>query len=195
MFIKENHVRLIEPVPLELFNSTKNEINSIDWNSKSVQSDFRKLNPVFSTSDTKHIRSPKLKFNSPKTREAMSDILECKDSVSRYMYPWINKLIDWCYSAVNGKELGRIMVVKLFPGGRVMPHVDTGKYFQRYHRFHVPLITNNQVLFMGPSDTKPIHMPTGILCQLMNRQLHGVENNSNDDRIHIIVDIDTDKFD
>ena len=195
MFIKENHVRLIEPVPLELFNSTKNEINNINWDSTSIISDFRKRDPVFKTSLTTHLRVHKLEHSTPRTREAVSEIVECKDSVSRYMYPEVNKMIEWCYSTVNGKELGRIMIVKLLPGGRVIPHIDTGMYFQRYHRFHVPITTNSQVLFIGPSDTKPIHMPNGILCQLMNRQLHGVENNSNDDRIHIIVDINTDMFD
>lgn len=195
MFVKENHVRLIEAVPIELFNCAKDEVDDIDWNSNIVKSDFRKLDPAFSTSITRHLRTHKLEFNTPRTREAVSDIVECKDSALRYMYPQVNKLVDWCYSAVNGKELGRIMVVKLLSGGRVIPHIDTGLYFQRYHRFHVPLITNNQVLFMGPSNTKPIHMPYGILCQLMNLQLHGVENNSKDDRIHLIVDINTDKFD
>jgi|LakMenE01Jun11ns_1017448.scaffolds.fasta_scaffold9958406_2 hypothetical protein len=195
MFIKENHVRLIESVPTELFNSTKNEIDNINWDSTTVISDFRKRDPVFATSITTHLRTHKLEQNTPRTREAVSDIIECKDSSVRYMYPQINSMIEWCYSVVNGKELGRIMVVKLLPGGRVIPHIDTGLYFQRYHRFHVPITTNSQVLFIGPADNKPIHMPKGILCQLMNRQLHGVENNSNDDRIHIIVDIDTNKFD
>ena len=195
MFIKKNHVRLIEPIPMELFNSTKNEVDAIDWDLSLIQSDFRKLDPVFSTSITRHLRTHKLEVDTPRTREAVSDIVECKDSMLRHMYPNINKMVEWCYSAVAGTALGRIMVVKLLPGGRVMPHIDIGMYFQSHHRFHVPITTNSGVVFTGPINTIPIHMPKGVLCQLMNLQLHGVENNSNDYRTHIIIDINTNKFD
>ena len=57
---------------------------------------------------------------------------------------------------------------------------------RRCHRIHLPLITNDEVIFdVGESSMK---MAEGELWEINNRREHAVANNSDNDRIHIILD-------
>ena len=60
----------------------------------------------------------------------------------------------------------------------------------RTHRTHIPLITNKDVLFkvgekVASSESK--HMNVGEIWEINNARIHEVNNNGNDDRIHMIV--------
>jgi hypothetical protein len=180
-------IRIVNKVPDYLFNQVSEEVSVIDWNNLPIP-DSRRLNPVFSTSITNHLRVHALVPGVPRTRVFLSDIVECVDTSIRGNYKSVNDLINWIMAEVNGEKLGRIMIVNLLPGGEVANHIDTGLYFQSHHRFHVPIKTNESVLFTGPNDTTA-HMPTGSLSQLNNRDLHGVKNLSSTERYHVIVDI------
>jgi hypothetical protein len=107
------------------------------------------------------------------------------------LYPCVNELVNWIYTNVEGTKLGRIMLVKLLPGGAIGEHIDPGPYFQAHYRFHVPFITHADMVFFGPGKSNPMHMPEGYLSQLNNRGLHSAENNSHIERIHLIVDINS----
>jgi hypothetical protein len=102
-----------------------------------------------------------------------------------------NHLVDWIFNRVSGIRLGRIMIVNLLPNSIIPNHVDPGAYFRNYKRFHVPLVTNEGVVFTGSDIGLDYHMPIGTLCQLNNLGLHGVKNLSTESRIHMIVDIET----
>jgi hypothetical protein len=182
-------VRVLSKIPNTLFLNAKLEVSNIDWNNLPIR-DQRSDTSVFKTSITSHLRIHKKTMNTPHTIEALSAIVDCMDTSSRRLYPEVDKLVSWIYNHVEGTKLGRIMLVKLLPSGIIGKHIDPGQYFQEHYRFHVPLITNPNVLFYG-EDNIPIHMPEGFLSQLANRRWHSAENKSNVDRIHLIVDIDS----
>jgi aspartyl/asparaginyl beta-hydroxylase (cupin superfamily) len=100
--------------------------------------------------------------------------------------------VDWIYQTVKGKRLGQIMLAKLLPESGIPYHRDPGPYWEVYKRFHVPIITNPMVLFYCRHNDKEIHMKSGNLYQLNNLWLHAAENYSPYERIHVIVDIETD---
>lgn len=186
-----NHVKILDKIPNDIFNAAYNEVLQIDWNNLLIP-DRRSEAGVFKTSITNHLRVHKIKKDTPHTIEALSAIVECIDTPARILYPNVNCLVDWIFNNVEGTKLGRIMLVKLLPGGVINAHIDPGQYFQEHYRFHVPFITDSNVLFYG-EDNIPAHMPKGFLSQLANRRTHSAENKSNIDRIHLIVDIDSNK--
>lgn len=76
---------------------------------------------------------------------------------------------------------------KLPAGKEITPHVDPGYYLSTVHRLHIPIITNDKVLFTVGGTT--FHMEEGVLYELNNRLMHSVKNLGDSDRIHLIVDI------
>jgi hypothetical protein len=170
--------------------AAKAEVEKIDWDNLPIP-DRRSEAAVFKTSITNHLRVHDAKWNTPHTIEALSEIVECRDTRARMLYPCVNELVNWIYTNVEGTKLGRIMLVKLLPGGAIGEHIDPGPYFRAHYRFHVPFITHTDMVFFGPGKSNPMHMPEGYLSQLDNRGLHSAENNSLVERIHLIVDIDS----
>ena len=96
-----------------------------------------------------------------------------------------------CVRAVEDKldaEIIRFVIVNLPAGAKIKKHYDKAKdSFHIHKRLHLPLITNPDVKFSVGNET--IWMKPGELIEINNNgQLHGVENNSNIDRIHCIID-------
>lgn len=192
-----SHVRIVNKIPEEIFDSALDEVMLIDWNNlpKAPAPDIRKTIPVFSTSTALHLRVHEQDpYGPPMSREELSEVINCVDLRYRSNYPNINKLVSWIEKEVQFTRLGRIMLVRLSPGGSVPTHIDTGSYFGAYYRLHVPFVTNSDVLFYGDTGSDGIHMQSGYLSQLDNRRNHSVVNGSSDHaRIHLIVDIASDQ--
>jgi hypothetical protein len=81
----------------------------------------------------------------------------------------------------------RFIITNLPANTIVDKHKDKANSFKLYNRVHIPIITNNNVLFTVGEET--INMPAGEIYEINNNnQLHGVVNNGNEDRLHIILD-------
>jgi Flp pilus assembly protein TadD len=80
----------------------------------------------------------------------------------------------------------RIILAKLVAGGTIPQHTDAGFSLLNCHRVHLPIITNDDVIFsVGDED---INMRIGELWEINNGTTHTVENRSTQDRIHLIID-------
>lgn len=100
-------------------------------------------------------------------------------------------LIMSLMTRVGGERLGRCMINKIGPGGRIFPHADTAAHAAYYSRFHIVLQSNAQSLFRAGDET--VHMGAGEVWWFDNEQVHEVHNHGDTDRIHLIVDIRTSK--
>ena len=81
----------------------------------------------------------------------------------------------------------RMILTKLKPQGTIPEHRDTGPHFHISHRVHLPLVTNDEVLFTVGDET--ITMNAGELWEINNtNRLHSVVNKSDRDRVHLIID-------
>lgn len=88
---------------------------------------------------------------------------------------------------VGGSELGRVLVTRLGPGKRILPHADEGEYSKRFDRYHVCLQSlPGNVFRCGDESISP---ETGDLIWFNNKVEHEITNNSKDDRVTLIVDI------
>ena len=80
----------------------------------------------------------------------------------------------------------RMILVNLKANGVIRRHIDTGESLLKCHRMHLPVLTNELVIFsVGDSDK---HLQAGELWEINNRHIHGVVNNSGKGRIHLIMD-------
>lgn len=86
----------------------------------------------------------------------------------------------------NNGFIVRLILAKLVAGGRIPRHTDAGYSLLHCHRVHLPIITNNDVVFHVGGEE--INMRAGELWEINNGTVHAVENRGTEDRIHLIVD-------
>lgn len=103
--------------------------------------------------------------------------------------PAARQMIFNLMATVEGERLGRVMINKLRPGGRIYPHADTPAHAEYWDRFHIVLQSLPGNNFRCGDET--ISMRTGEVWWFQNAIEHEVVNNSADDRIHMVVDIRT----
>lgn len=98
-------------------------------------------------------------------------------------------LVMALFARVQGERLGRVMINKLKPGGRIFPHTDTPSHTDYYTRYHIVLQSQPGVVFRAGDEE--VYMGVGECWWFDNSQQHEVTNNSADDRVHVIVDVRT----
>lgn len=114
---------------------------------------------------------------------------ECIDRDEYRILPEARALVMNLMARVAGERLGRVMINKIKPGGRIFPHADTPAHAEYYSRFHVVLDSSPGVQFR--CDDEQVYMAPGECWWFRNDLVHEVTNNSATDRIHMIVDIRT----
>src|SRR5262249_62035301 len=97
------------------------------------------------------------------------------------------RLFFSCGWQVEGGRLGRGMLNKIRPGGRIYPHADTPEHAQYWDRFHYVIASAPGVLFRCGNEQ--VQMSTGQVWWFQNLLEHEVVNNSAVDRIHLVIDI------
>lgn len=84
-------------------------------------------------------------------------------------------------------DVVRIILIKLRANSRIRRHTDAHKILIESHRCHIPIITNNNVIF-GIGDNE-YNLKEGIIYEVNNTINHYVINNSDQDRIHLLIDV------
>lgn len=80
----------------------------------------------------------------------------------------------------------RIMLARMPAGGVIRPHRDTGPAAHWPHKIHVPIRTNENVIFNV--DAVAYHFPEGEAVEVNNMARHSVDNRGSTDRIHLIFE-------
>ena len=83
--------------------------------------------------------------------------------------------------------LGRVALVSLQPHGTVYPHIDEGNYYRVRSRYH--LVLQSAAGSRLNTGGQGITMHEGELWWFNNRIMHDAHNNSDQERIHIIIDL------
>jgi hypothetical protein len=102
-------------------------------------------------------------------------------------------------AGMGAYELGRVLISRVPPGGKILAHRDNaGDYV------HEPDIARYHVVLQGlpgslyhcgepdgaeNPDVETVNMMTGEVWWFDAHKLHWIENNSADDRIHMLVDV------
>lgn len=80
----------------------------------------------------------------------------------------------------------RALFARLAGSGRIDTHTDGLYSLLKCHRIHIPVITNDQVVFTIGGEEKVLG--AGEMWEINNSTLHAVDNHSDVDRIHLIID-------
>lgn len=116
------------------------------------------------------------------------DDLEAIDSPLMARLPKAKDDILNIMRLVNGSRLGRVVLTRLEPGKKILPHADVmGAYAKYYTRYHLVLQGLPGSLFNCGDET--VNMRTGELWWFSARDEHSVTNNSQDDRVHMLIDV------
>lgn len=111
-----------------------------------------------------------------RTRTPYSDLLpECMSLA--------NKLI----AGLPVLEVGNVLLASLRAGGSIDPHVDEGPYADYFQRIHIVVDSGPGNLFIVDGIT---HAPRNGDVFIFNHHVtHSVENHSEKERVHMIVDV------
>lgn len=116
------------------------------------------------------------------------DDLEATDTPAMKSLPGIK---DHCLNVmrlVGGSRLGRVIITKLEPGKKILPHRDVlGAYSKYYTRYHMVLQGLPGSIFTCGDET--VSMTSGELWWFDAAAEHSVANNSRDDRVHLLIDV------
>lgn len=167
-------------------------LNQLAW-----QPDLWNQNPFRSQFEgTPHVdvEDILLRFSGPETLQKGVEAFQ--DDGRPVWYPGMGKLqaikplvLD-LMRFTNAYELDRLIVTRVNPGGRILPHSDNvGDYVNAgdIARYHIVLQGLPGSLFHCGDET--VNMRTGEIWWFNAFDLHSVENNSKEDRIHLLVDM------
>jgi hypothetical protein len=139
--------------------------------------------------DTKMYR---MRFSS--YRWLIGDSIQCKDVNVLPTHESNKQLLD-IYNKIEKIYDGKVVRAEFIkmPGNTKIPrHVDGGESLYIIRRLHIPIITNEKVIFKVFNNE--MNLKEGICYEINNAMPHSVENNSADSRIHLIIDILPNKY-
>ena len=106
-------------------------------------------------------------------------------------------LIKYIFGSFKLKHIGRLQFSLLRSKENINMHTDKNEWARNYKRIHIAINTNNNVNFNFKVGNKFINnkIKEGEIIEFNNLIPHGVINDSDFDRIHIIIDYSIDKID
>lgn len=91
--------------------------------------------------------------------------------------------VDYGY---NNGIFPRVMLARMPAGGVIQPHRDANPAAKWPHKIHVPIETNDRVLFR--IDGQTYHIAEGEAAEVNNMGVHAVTNGGDAPRIHLIFE-------
>lgn len=96
----------------------------------------------------------------------------------------INTLLT---NKIGPGDLATAMLINLPAKKQISRHIDSAKFFKAIHRIHIPIVTAPECVFEINGEIKNIK--EGEVVEIDNdNKYHSVQNNSDIDRIHLLVD-------
>lgn len=136
-----------------------------------------------------------VRFNDPKLCDKSGDLLsfiEEHESIWLKSFTSVNRICKKLMKFTEGERLGGVLITKLPPGGKIHPHVDGGWHAEYYDKYYVPIKNDKGARFCF--DDGFIEPEEGQVFAFRNDVTHWVENNSEQDRIAMIICIKQSKY-
>lgn len=102
------------------------------------------------------------------------------------IWDYVNPIIKDLEKIHNGL-VAKVMFSNLKSNCKIYKHNDSNEYLDIARRHHIPIFTNNNVFFNIEGGS--LNMLEGECWEINNMKEHEVINNSNQDRIHLMIDI------
>lgn len=151
------------------------------------QGPFGEIESIMLRFPEKRVFEQEAEVEAYKRGEHFFDQHESIDYPAYKLLPEARPLVMNLMHFVGGERLGRVMINKIKPGGKIFPHADTPEHANYYSRFHIVLESYPGVVFCCADEQ--VYMATGEVWWFNNKLEHEVINNSAGDRIHMVIDI------
>ena len=115
------------------------------------------------------------------------DVHESRYTTLSKRFPSVIEFIRQTAANKNAK-IARAKVVNLPPGKQVFPHVDRGDYYAIRDRYHLVIDSAGSLMRAGGEE---VRMKTGELWWFDNKAEHEALNDTDQDRIHLIFDLES----
>ena len=139
-----------------------------------------------------------LRYNDVKDYELTGDYTGFNDPHDAIFYPeWYalpqaRPIVMGLMARVEGTRLGGVMITKIPPGGKILPHSDDGWHAKHFNtKLYVVLQSNPQCINRVEDDV--VSMAPGEVWYFDNTKEHEVVNDGPDDRITLIICIRCEK--
>lgn len=103
--------------------------------------------------------------------------------------PAVRELAEQMFHLVSGAELGGVLITLIPAGGEVKPHVDGGWHAEYYRKFAIQLKGNEKQAFCF--EDSRLSAEPGESYEFDNSKLHWVTNDSDEERMTLIVCVRT----
>lgn len=136
-----------------------------------------------------------VRYNDAAPYEASGDWSGFNDSHVPVWYPAWDKLpslkpvVFQLMAHLSGEMLGGILITKIPSGGVIEPHTDDGWHVQYYDKFYLSLKSKPGCSFwaMHGGVREELQPKPGEIWLFDNRKEHWVTNDSDEDRITVII--------
>ena len=182
----DDNLRRIGGANIEPIKALVASLEEADWESQSVRQQRYEVHRDTHTIPLVH------DYQFRHTNPTRHPALETFGAVIR---PILAITADFFDTSEKGRELTkkygvgyfiRANLVRLAAGGAIDEHRDGNFSLTHAHRVHVPIITNDRVLFKVGRET--LCLPEGEIYEINNRRLHSVHNGGDAARVHLILD-------
>lgn len=133
-----------------------------------------------------------LRYNDEKPFKESGDYSKFNDEHDAIFYPeWyalpqVRPIVFGLMARTEAVRLGGVLITKIPPGGRIMPHADDGWHAKYYNtKLYVVLQSNPQCV--NRVENEQVSMAPGEVWYFDNTKEHEVVNDGLDDRITLIV--------
>lgn len=104
--------------------------------------------------------------------------------------PQAKQLVLNVMRAVDGYALDRLLITRLAPGGRILPHADKeGDYVNATDRARYHVVLQGLPGSSYTCGDETIDMLTGEIYWFNPHLVHSIFNGSHADRVHLLVDV------
>lgn len=98
----------------------------------------------------------------------------------------VKKIVDKIKEKYNNSSISKLMIVSMISKGFIDYHKDGGLLI-KMRRIHLPLLTSKDCIF--EIDGTRFSFPAGFCFEFDNTKTHAVNNKSDFERIHMILDL------
>lgn len=129
-----------------------------------------------------------VRYNNPTPYEQSGDwstFNDQHDAIWLQDFSPIKKISYDLLAKLEGGRLGGVLLTKLPPGGKIYPHTDAGWHASYYDKYWVPILNKDGAKFCF--EDVEVSPQEGEVYAFRNDVTHWVENNSNQDKISLII--------
>lgn len=107
--------------------------------------------------------------------------------------PSLKPILFELMAKVEGEMLGGVLITRIPPGGGIDPHIDKNWHVDYFDKYYISLQSAEGANFCCDHDgvLEKLSPKVGECWLFDNRKNHWVENNSNQDRITLIICVRT----